>query len=99
MGVVDKMIIEDCIHFKDGLCVDGQECNVNTLNVKRKKCFVSRFALTDCKHFKMDKPQCERCGVLLPNKYGLTQCSELKLGKSGKRKICTFYDKGGGVDG
>ena len=95
----DKMIVEDCIHYNDGLCIDGQECNVTTINVKNKKCFVSRFALTDCRHYRDEKVQCDKCAILVPNKYGLSQCSSLKLNKKGERKLCTFYDKGGVGDG
>ena len=87
------MKIEDCIHYKDGMCIDGQECNVNTLNVKNKRCFTSRFALIDCKHYRDGKEQCDRCAVLVPDKYGLAQCSSLKLKKNGNRKFCTFYDR------
>ena len=90
------MIVEDCIHYNDGVCIDGQKCHVNTRNVKSQRCFTSRFALVDCKHYRKDKEQCERCAVLVPNKYGITQCSSFKLNKNGKRKFCTFYDKGCG---
>lgn len=95
MGVVEEMgLREDCKYFEDGKCIDGQECKYNGVTIRTAKCFVSKYTHTDCKHYRRKLKPSEQCGALVSGKNGHVQCAVCKLGKDGRRKECTFYDRG-----
>lgn len=74
---------------------NGEQCDKHgTLLCKRRSCldYISKYALTDCKHYRADETKAaKRCSVLCAVN-GDAPCASPRIKSNGQRVMCTFFE-------